>query len=847
MEKYTFSEEQLEQLQGLPMALAVYQYINHRITTLVVSKGFCKLFGFQDPEAASGKMDLDMYGMTHPQDVARVKDAALRFATKGGTYDVVYRTKYHGGDSYRVVHANGELVSPEEGVQLAYVWYLDEGVYEKEPKAREGIFRQSVYNALHQDELPREEQHDQLTGLPGKGSFFRLAHMENQAARKTGGQQAFLFFDLNGMKYYNTKYTFAEGDRLLRSFGRLLSKTFGNDCCCHLGGDHFAAFSKAEGLEDVLKNMFAECKGLNSGNSLPVHTGISIDRKGDLPGTISCDRAKLACDLLRDTYDSCFGYYNETLSDDIAHRRYILSHFDQALEEEWIQVYYQPIVRAVSEDISDEEALARWVDPEKGVLSPAMFIPILEEARLIYKLDLYMLDQILKKLKLSEEAGLFLVAQSLNLSRCDFDACDMVEEIRKRVDASGFRRDLITIEITESTIGQDYEFMKKQVERFQALGFPVWMDDFGSGYSSLDILQSIRFDLIKFDMSFMKRLDEGVNSKIVLTELMKMATALGVDTVCEGVETVEQKQFLQEIGCAKLQGYLFAKPNPLSLLLSLNEKGIKIRYENPEEADYYENVGRISLYDLDMISQEEGGLRNYFNTLPMAVMEIKDEEARFIRTNPSYRFFAKRFLGFDLYDEASTVPARPAGQGEEFMRMVRQSCRLGHQAFVDEKLEDGSVIHSFIRKIGENPITGKTAVAIAVLSAEDKDPENTCVSIARTMAPDYYYTCYVNLETDEYIEFTSATGRDGLKVEFRGKDFFGEAREEEVKRFAPEDREEFLKVFTKENILQHMAEAGTFEVRYRIMENGRKIPLRMQVMRLNPEEKHLIIGVSLEE
>ena len=125
-----------------------------------------------------------------------------------------------------------------------------------------------------------------------------------------------------------------------------------------------------------------------------------------------------------------------------------------------------------------------------------------------------------------------MVPHSINLSRSDFDACDIVEEIRRRVDAAGVAHDRITIEITESVVGRDFGFMKGQIERFQKLGFPVWMDDFGTGYSSLDVLQSIPFDLIKFDMSFMQKLDEGDSGKIILTELMKLATSLGVDTVC---------------------------------------------------------------------------------------------------------------------------------------------------------------------------------------------------------------------------------------------------------------------------------------------------------------------------
>jgi len=228
------------------------------------------------------------------------------------------------------------------------------------------------------------------------------------------------------------------------------------------------------------------------------------------------------------------------------------------------------------------------------------------------------------------------VPHSINLSRSDFDACDIVEEIRRRVDAAGVAHDRITIEITESVVGSDFGFMKGQIERFQKLGFPVWMDDFGSGYSSLDVLQSIPFDLIKFDMSFMQKLDEGDSGKIILTELMKMATSLGVDTVCEGVETPEQVAFLQEIGCSKLQGYFFEKPLPMARILERYEKGFKFGYENPAESAYYESIGRVNLYDLAVIAnEEENAFQNFFNTLPMGIIEINGDRVRFVRTNQS--------------------------------------------------------------------------------------------------------------------------------------------------------------------------------------------------------------------
>ena len=381
-----------------------------------------------------------------------------------------------------------------------------------------------------------------------------------------GKASVLLYMDLTGMKHYNHKYGYAEGDKMLQNFARLLSSHFSTKHCCHIGADRFAAVAEEYELEDTLNRMFQEWRQMGEGKYLPISVGIFPNQLEEVPAGMAYDRAKMACDAIKDKYSSSFNYYSNELNEGLEKKQFILDDFEMALAENWIQVYYQPIIRSVSGQICDLEALARWIDPERGFLSPAEFIPHLEEAGLIYKLDLYVLEHVLAYIKIEEKEGMFVIPHSINLSRSDFDACDMVEEIRRRVDAAGVSRNMISIEITESIIGSDFAFMKQQVERFRELGFPVWMDDFGSGYSSLDVLQSIKFDLIKFDMGFLRKLDEGDNGKIILTELMRMASSLGLDTICEGVETKEQAQFLREIGCSKLQGYYFGRPMPFGTI-----------------------------------------------------------------------------------------------------------------------------------------------------------------------------------------------------------------------------------------------------------------------------------------
>ena len=811
----------------------------------MLSDGFCKLFGYEDRTHAYFDMDNNMYKDTHPDDAARIANAALRFATKGGQYEVVYRSKIKDSTDYRIIHAYGEHVFTDDGVRLAHVWYSDEGIY-SEGRSQQGIeLNESLSNALHENSMIKASQYDNLTGLPSMSYFFELAEAGRDRVRENGGTPVLMYVDFSGMKFFNTKYGFLEGDNLLRAFAKILAGTFGNEHSCRIGSDHFAVQTEKDGLDEKLQKLFTECREMNEGKNLPVHIGVYIAEGDKVHASVACDRAKMACTALSGRYETALNYYSQNLSEDAAKRQYFIENIDKAIAEKWIRVYLQPIIRGVNGQVCDVEALARWIDPEKGFLSPADFIPALEDAGLIYKLDLHMLDQALNAIKEEKAAGFYVVPHSINLSRSDFDACDIVDEIRKRVDEAGVDRSLITIEITESVIGSDFDFMKKQVERFQSLGFPVWMDDFGSGYSSLDVLQSIRFDLIKFDMSFMRKLDEGDGGRIILTELMKMATSLGVDTVCEGVETEEQVHFLQEIGCSKLQGFYFSKPISFDAIVEMYRENGLIANENAEESEYYESIGRVNLFDLGVVaSDEENGFHNVFNTLPIAILEVRDGKAHYIRSNRSYQDFVKRFFKVDILKTRNSFRESAAEYGTNFASVIRQCCNNENRAFFDEKMPDGSVVHAFARRISTNPITGSIAVAIAVLSISEPSEGETFAEIAQALAADYYNIYLIDLDTNDYIEYTSRDGGEEMFLERHGGDFFESARRDTMTRIYVEDREPFLSLFTKENVLRDIERQGVFTTTYRLIDTGKPMYVNMKITRMR-DSNRLILGVSI--
>ena len=845
MEKYQFNGTERSTLEGLMIPLGVYQFIDNRVITVLLSRGFMELFGYTDPKQAYYDMDNNMYRDTHPEDAARAADAAFFFATADVPLDVVYRVKKSDRGDYRIIHAKGEHVYTPEGIRLAYVWYTDEGNFSQERAVEGAGLERDMAEGLLRENDTRISRYDNLSGLPSMSYFFELAVTHRESMLRIGQYPASLFINLSRLRYYNRKHGFSEGDRLLSDFSRLLAEIFGNEYCSRFGADHFAVITNDEKLEERLKKLFEKAKELNDGLSLPVHVGIHLQRLEDVNTGMAFDRAKHACDSLHGKFASAFRYYDVSISVMEEKQQYIIANLDRAIKEGWIKAYFQPIVRAVNGKVCDEEALVRWEDPVHGFMMPSEFIPVLEDSGLIYKLDLHMVDLVLEKLKTQKENDLHIVPQSVNLSRSDFDSCDIVNEICKRVDEAGFDHSILTIEITESVIGDDFEFMKEQVDRFHRLGFSVWMDDFGSGYSSLDVLSEVDFDLIKFDMHFLRDFDKNESTKIILNRLIDMATSLGMVTVCEGVETIEQIRFLRETGCSKLQGYYYQKPIPMEGILKKYERGDQIGFENPNESGYYEAIGRLSLHDLDMISREEGGgLSSFFNTTPMAILEIRRGRVRFLRNNPSYRDFMTKYMDMEISEVDPQYSSIPKNAAASYIHAARRVEEGESRCFIDEQLPDGTNVHYFVKKIAENPLKKSVAVAIAILSVIDQKQGATYAGIARALAADYFSLFYVDLETEKFIGYRSAVGKENLTDERHGDDFFARCMNDAKLNLHPDDYEMFKESFSKENILDAFREQGVFTMTYRIIEDGRYEYVNMKVMRMMNDLRHIIIGVS---
>ena len=316
---------------------------------------------------------------------------------------------------------------------------------------------------------------------------------------------------------------------------------------------------------------------------------------------------------------------------------YVLENFDAAQKNEWIKVYYQPVIRTLSRELCGMEALARWDDPVHGLLSPGVFIPVLESAGRIHELDIFMLQMICRDYRDYFKKNSFLIPVSMNLSRADFDNTDIFAHIIRTVGDYAVPRELLHLEITESMLGSNQEFMVEQIKRFHDEGFQVWMDDFGSEYSSLNSLKDYDFDELKIDMRFLNNF--SVRSQKIIAAVVNMAKQIGIKTLAEGVETEEQFEFLRSIGCEKTQGFYFGRPMPKEQLSEhLKEHSIDI--EPLSKRKYYTQIGKVNFLSptpFDAFT-DRNTYRDYIeNQIPLAIAEYANDKLKFIFQNDAFK------------------------------------------------------------------------------------------------------------------------------------------------------------------------------------------------------------------
>lgn len=423
--------------------------------------------------------------------------------------------------------------------------------------------RTQMYESWEQEKY--KASHDSLTGLLNRDQFYEDVHdMVNKYHDTTF---YLICSNIKDFKFINEIFGMEKGNQVLIKQAKLMaSNPSERTICARLMNDRFALRLPREEFDE--KRVAYSIKELQrefSGNSFHLHTymGVYEIRDRDEAVSIMVDKANIAADTIKNNYDCCVAYYDEHLLEISIEQRRLLGEFEPALQNDEFVMYLQPQVKRDGA-AKGAEALVRWVHPSRGILTPYAFIDILENAGLIYKLDLYIWEKAAQKLAEWKEKGYGSYHISVNISTKDFYIIDIYETFTGLINKYGIAASNLHLEITETTLMTDFEKNMNIIHKLQGVGFRVEIDDFGSGYSSLNMLKDISADVLKIDMGFLRKSENEVKGQDILESIITLAGKIGMDVITEGVETKKQLDMLTMMGCHEFQGYYFSKPVPVS-------------------------------------------------------------------------------------------------------------------------------------------------------------------------------------------------------------------------------------------------------------------------------------------
>ena len=474
---------------------------------------------------------------------------------------------------------------------------------------------------------------DAATGLLGKEAFFdeAAAYLRHSGARDV----SIVCFDVDHFKLFNDLHGLDCGDELLRYLGRALALRFSPDGAqplARLAADTFALCAtgiRPERVERILVDISSECP---NGIDAIVRAGVYRIEDPASPVSIMCDRAVIALRTVKGSYFDRVALYDPGMREALVLEREVVAGIESALREDRIELFLQPKCNIRTGKIVGAEALARWRHPERGIVAPGEFIPLIERNGLVRSLDLRVWEKTAAWIRGLIDEGVQPVPVSVNVSRADIYLVDVAAELHALVERYGIEPSLIEVEITESAYSERPDRIVAAFDELAERGFTVLMDDFGSGYSSLNMLKDINVDVLKIDMRFLDR--DNRRSKDIMESVIRMARWLDLPVIAEGVETREQVNFLLDVGCSYAQGYYYARPMEAAAFEALLTDGSKVQHEQCALQD-----ARRPILDFrDLLHENTISDRMLSSIIgSVALYSYADGDLRLIRGNEAYR------------------------------------------------------------------------------------------------------------------------------------------------------------------------------------------------------------------
>lgn len=407
-------------------------------------------------------------------------------------------------------------------------------------------------------------EYDSLTGIYNRDTFLRKT--KEMLYNNPKEKYVIIHWDVERFKVINDLFGNKVGDEILKEIARNFEKSMKNKGVAgRLETDHFVVCfpEKYLDMDGTIERIKENFKAIHLNFEVVLHAGVYVIDNIFVPVNIMCDRAQLALMTVKGNYLKRYAFYDERLRDSILKEQEFKIDMHGALEKEQFTIFVQPKCKMDKKKIVGGESLVRWMHPEKGKISPNDFIPLFEKSGFIVRLDAYVWEKTCQLLAKWKREGKEIFPLSVNVSRMNFFNPNLCEQLLDLVNKYEIEPKYLELEVTESVYIKDATLIYGVLEKLQSLGFYVLMDDFGSGYSSLNMLKDAPVDIIKLDLRFLAGEDKKGRGKDILSAIIQMAKVLQLQVIAEGLETVEQAEFLKTIRCDYAQGYFYSEPVPI--------------------------------------------------------------------------------------------------------------------------------------------------------------------------------------------------------------------------------------------------------------------------------------------
>ena len=415
---------------------------------------------------------------------------------------------------------------------------------------------------------------DPLTGLYNRESFYRETALLIGARYDV--DYCIVCMDISCFKIINDLFHMETGNLILKAAADYFKETLNpkTTLSCRADADHFILCVPSEELqiEKIIQDLDKRIQTLQISHNILFFAGIYVVDKRDLPIEQMCDRAGMALKRIKGSYLTRYAYYDAKMRDEMIEEILIGGNLETALLENQFTIFLQPLFDPHKNTVVSAEALVRWFHPVHGMISPGKFIPVCERNGFIVRLDRFVWEEACRVQRKRLDEGKKIVPISVNLSRLNFYSLDLPDFLSLLMAKYKLEPWMLKLEVTESAYTDNQLQLLDMISNFKKLGFSVMMDDFGSGYSSLNMLKDMPLDTIKVDMAFIRELEKSPRVAIILKFVVELASALGIGVVVEGVETQEQCAYVAGLGDVAIQGYFFSRPLPIPEFEKLLDK-----------------------------------------------------------------------------------------------------------------------------------------------------------------------------------------------------------------------------------------------------------------------------------